>query len=182
MWGKSNVGKVKGPVMQNAFLITMTSYGRESVLNHLPHDFLLNRLFRQRYFTHKGPITRQVFPFDDVIMMSYFRQNTYLCFQGCWRFHPWCHCTNRIWDCCQQSKRQERRILCERYEGDNFWTNRPDSRACRYVFEWLWKWINDYWIAPGIVTYLIYREKHVIGLFWFFYCCRFILFSLLYVL
>ena len=59
--------------------------GRDSVSNHQPHDCLLNRLFRRRpkktsklHVTglcagpvnspHKWPVTRKMFPFDDVIM------------------------------------------------------------------------------------------------------------------
>ena len=63
--------------------------GRDSVSNHLPHDCLLNRLFRRRSkktsnlrvtgllrgihrgpmnSPHKWPATRKMFPFDDVIM------------------------------------------------------------------------------------------------------------------
>ena len=63
--------------------------GRDSVSNHQPHDCLLSRLFRRRSkktsklrvtglcvgnspgpvnSPHKGPVTRKVFPFDDVIM------------------------------------------------------------------------------------------------------------------
>ena len=62
---------------------------RDSVWNHQPHDCLLNGLFRRRskktsklHVTglcvgnspgpvnspHKGPVTRKMFPFDDVIM------------------------------------------------------------------------------------------------------------------
>ena len=54
--------------------------GRNGVSNHQPHDCLLNRLFRRRSkktsklrFTglcaspHKGPVTRKMFPIDDVI-------------------------------------------------------------------------------------------------------------------
>ena len=61
----------------------------ESVSNHQPHECLLNRLFRRRSkktsklrvtglcvgnspgpvnSPHKGPVTRKMFPFDDVIM------------------------------------------------------------------------------------------------------------------
>ena len=64
--------------------------GRENVSNHQPHDCLLNRLFRRRSkktsklrvtglcvgnspgpvnSPHKGPVTRKMFPFDDVIMI-----------------------------------------------------------------------------------------------------------------
>ena len=63
---------------------------RDNVSNHQPHDCLLNRLFRRRSkktsklrvtglcagnspgpvnSPHKGPVTRKMFPFDDVIMM-----------------------------------------------------------------------------------------------------------------
>ena len=59
----------------------------DSVSNHQPHDCLLNRLFRRRWkktsnlrvtglceenspvnSPHKWPVTRKMFPFDDVIM------------------------------------------------------------------------------------------------------------------
>ena len=63
--------------------------GRDSVSNHQPHDCLFNRLFRRRSkktsklrvtglcvgnsprpvnSPHKGPVTRKMFPFDDIIM------------------------------------------------------------------------------------------------------------------
>ena len=59
--------------------------GRDGVSNHQPHDCLLNRLFRRRSkktsklrvtglcagnSPHKWPITRKMFPFDDVIMYT----------------------------------------------------------------------------------------------------------------
>ena len=65
---------------------------RDSVSNHQPHDCLLNGLFRRRSkktsklrvtglcagnspgpvnYPHKGPVTRKMFPFDDVIMIWY---------------------------------------------------------------------------------------------------------------
>ena len=66
--------------------------GRDSLSNHQPHDCLLNRLFRRRSkktsklrvtglcvwgihrspvnSPHKWPVTRKMFPFDDVIMMK----------------------------------------------------------------------------------------------------------------
>ena len=64
----------------------------DSVSNHQPHGCLLNRLFRRRSkktsklrvtglcagkspgpvnSLHKGPVTRKMFPFDDVIMMRH---------------------------------------------------------------------------------------------------------------
>ena len=60
--------------------------GSDSVSNHQPHDCLLNRLFRRRSkktsklrFTGlcagnspgTGLVTRKMFPFDDVIMISF---------------------------------------------------------------------------------------------------------------
>ena len=63
--------------------------GRDGVSNHQPHDCLLNRLFRRRskkmsklrvtglcvgkspgpvISPHKWPVTRKMFPFDDVII------------------------------------------------------------------------------------------------------------------
>ena len=63
--------------------------GCDGVSNHQPHDCVLNRLFRRRSkknrssaslafvrrihrwlenFQHKWPVTRKMFPFDDVIM------------------------------------------------------------------------------------------------------------------
>ena len=65
--------------------------GHVGVLNHQPHDCLLNRIFGRRKknpsklrvtglcmgnspvtgeFPHKRPVTRKMFPFDDVIMMQ----------------------------------------------------------------------------------------------------------------
>ena len=59
--------------------------GNDSVSNHQPHNCLLNRLFRRRSkktsklrvtglcagnSPHKWPVTRKMFPFDDVIVLS----------------------------------------------------------------------------------------------------------------
>ena len=72
-----------------AYIITLTSKWPRWRLNHQPRGCLLNRLFRRRWkktsklratglcvgnspgpvnSPHKGPVTRKVFPFDDVIM------------------------------------------------------------------------------------------------------------------
>ena len=72
--------------------------GSESVSNHQPHDCLLNGLFRRRSkktwklcvtglcagkspgpvnSPHKWPVTRKMFPFDDVIMMRGLRSGTF---------------------------------------------------------------------------------------------------------
>ena len=73
--------------------------GRDSVPNHQPHDCLLNRLLRHRSkktsklraslafvrgihrgpvnSPHKWPVTREMFPFDDVIIGQPSRQHCY---------------------------------------------------------------------------------------------------------
>ena len=63
--------------------------GHDGVSNHQPRGCLLNRLFRH---PHKGPVTRKIFPFDDVIMVLLFEYqqltsyatyiNIYICV--CW--------------------------------------------------------------------------------------------------
>ena len=66
-------------------------YEHDDISNHQPHDCLLTRLFRRRSkkhqspaslafvcriqrwpvnSPHKGPVTRKMFPYDDVIMMT----------------------------------------------------------------------------------------------------------------
>ena len=71
------------------FALRWRHNGRDSVSHHQPHDCLLNRLFRHRSkktsklrvtglcagnspgpvnSPHKWPVTRKMFPFDDVIM------------------------------------------------------------------------------------------------------------------
>ena len=68
--------------------------GRGSVSNYQPHDYLLNRLFRRRSkktsklrvtglfarnspvnSPHKWPVTRKMFPFEDVIMARLLENN-----------------------------------------------------------------------------------------------------------
>ena len=63
--------------------------GHDSVSNHQPHDCLLNRLFRRRSKRTsklrvtglcvgnsplKWPVTRKMFPFDDVIMQDFYQE------------------------------------------------------------------------------------------------------------
>ena len=71
--------------------------GHDSVSNHQPHNCLLNHLFRRRQRNHqcfaslafvrgihrwpvnsphKGPVTRKMIPFDDVIMVAHFLQHS----------------------------------------------------------------------------------------------------------
>ena len=60
--------------------------GHDGVSNHQAHDCLLNRLFRRRskktpkfrvtgLYAGNSPVTRKVFPLDDVIMVSWCRTN-----------------------------------------------------------------------------------------------------------
>ena len=79
------------PIMMSLKCITLRWHhnGCDSVSNHQTRDCLLSRLFRRRSkktwklrvtglcvgnspgpvnFPHKGPVTRKMFPFDDVIM------------------------------------------------------------------------------------------------------------------
>ena len=59
------------------FALQWRHNGRDIVSNHQPHDCLFNRLFRRRSLAfvrgpvnspHKWPVTRKMFPFDDIIM------------------------------------------------------------------------------------------------------------------
>ena len=80
---------------------------RDGVLNHQPLDCLLNCLFRRRSkktskhrvtglcagnppvsggSPHKGPVTRKMLPFDDVIMQSLYIEHGML-LRKCWRLH-----------------------------------------------------------------------------------------------
>ena len=73
------------------FTLLWRHNGHDSVSNHQPYDCLLNRLFRRRskktsklrvtglcagnspgpvISPHKWPVTRKMFPFDDVIMIT----------------------------------------------------------------------------------------------------------------
>ena len=79
----------KSDWLQNPAILCWRHNERDGVSNCLPHDCLLNRLFRRRSkkhhnsaslasvreihrwpvnSPHKGPVTREMFPFDDVIM------------------------------------------------------------------------------------------------------------------
>ena len=75
--------------INEVLLLLWRHNGRDGVSSHQPHHSLLNRLFRRRSkktaklrvtglcagnspvtgeFPHKSPVTRKLFPFDDVIM------------------------------------------------------------------------------------------------------------------
>ena len=74
------------------FVLQWRHNGSNGVSNHQPHDCLLNRLFSNRWkkhrsssslasvrgihrwpviSPHKGPVTRKMFQFDDIIMINY---------------------------------------------------------------------------------------------------------------
>ena len=83
--------------------------GRDSVSNHQPHDYLLNRLFRRRLkktsklrviglcvgnspgtvnSPHKWPVTRKMFPFDHVIMKPHDLAIRVMIFKHTSIYHP----------------------------------------------------------------------------------------------
>ena len=68
------------------FTLLWRHNGDDSISNHQPHRCLLNRLFRRRskktsklrvtgLCPHKWPVTRNFFPFDDVIMIVWFHKS-----------------------------------------------------------------------------------------------------------
>ena len=84
---KSQLGWITASII--TYALHWCHNGRISVSNHQPHDCLLSRLFRRRSkkksklrvtglcarnspgpvnSPHKGPVTREMVPFDDVIM------------------------------------------------------------------------------------------------------------------
>ena len=87
----SKMSFVKPRLLQTSYALQWHHNERYVVSNHQPHDCLLNRLFRRRWKNtnaprhwplwegilrwpvnsfHKGPITRKMFPFADVIVFS----------------------------------------------------------------------------------------------------------------
>ena len=81
-------------------------YDHDSISNHQPHGCLFNRLFRRRSkktsklrvtglcvgnspgmvnSPHKGPVTRKMFPFDDVIMAQWTGSSLFR-LMACWPF------------------------------------------------------------------------------------------------
>ena len=83
-----------GSISSSSSTLQLRHNGQDGVSNHQPHDCLLNRLFKRRSkktsklratglragnspgtgspvnSPHKGPVTRKMFPFDDVIMLA----------------------------------------------------------------------------------------------------------------
>ena len=87
--------------------------GRDGVSNHQPHDCLLNRLFRRRSkktsklrvtglcvgnSPHTWPVTRKMFPFNDVIM-SWWLQHRGIFHRASWRWDT--IKVREIWIICQ---------------------------------------------------------------------------------
>ena len=91
VWDDGLIGSGFQNVLSLVWVVTLRwrHNGPDSVSNHQPRDCLLNRLFRRRSkktpklrvtglcvgnspgpvnSPHKGPVTRKMFPFDDVIM------------------------------------------------------------------------------------------------------------------
>ena len=81
--------------LHGLFTLEWRHNGHDGVSNHQPHHYWIIRLFRRRAkktpklrvtglcarnslvtgeFPHKRPVTRKMFPFDDVIMNSLFRR------------------------------------------------------------------------------------------------------------
>ena len=86
----------------SVFSLQWRHNGHDGVSNHQPHGCLLNRLFRRRSkktsklrvtglcvwnlpgpvnSQHKWPVTRKMFPFDDVIMVAQQTSHLDMCFQ-----------------------------------------------------------------------------------------------------
>ena len=80
--------EIQGP-MSPAVTLQWRHNGRDGVSNHQPHHCLLNRLFKAQiketsklrdngHCVGKWPITRKMFPYDDVIMFtSLFKFNSH---------------------------------------------------------------------------------------------------------
>ena len=88
--GGENVRGIPGACTTRHFAYLVRGHGRDGVSNHQPYHCLLNLLFRRRSkhqssaslafvrgihrspvnSPHKWPVTRKMFPFDDVIMGS----------------------------------------------------------------------------------------------------------------
>ena len=90
MWRHWNVNHIKSQPLKKTYTLHWHHNDHDGVSNQQPHGCLLNRLFRRRSkktsnlrdtglcvrnspgpvnSPHKGPVTRKMFPFDDVIMI-----------------------------------------------------------------------------------------------------------------
>ena len=89
MWSRADTSKLTFHLSSRDLSLHWRHNDRNGVTNHQPHGCLLNRLFRRRSkktsklrvtglcvwnspgpvnSPHKEPVTRKMFPFDDVIM------------------------------------------------------------------------------------------------------------------
>ena len=113
------------PCYQGTAPLQWRHNGRDGVSNHQRHDCLLNRLFRRRSkktsklritglcvrgihrspvnSPHKGPVTRRMFPFEDVIMLCY----VLLWFSNNW-FYP--HPPTSTCGCPSASERHQKYV------------------------------------------------------------------------
>ena len=77
---KCNNGQTVRTYVERGYSLQWHHNGLDGVSNHQPHHCLLSRLFGHRLkkasklrvtglCAHKGPVTRKMFPFDDVIMV-----------------------------------------------------------------------------------------------------------------
>ena len=113
----ADINKVVVESMCNSFTLRWRHNERDSVSNHQPHGCLLNGLLRRRSkktsklrvtglcvgnspgpvnSPHKGPVTRKMFPFDDVIMGSVI--SLPLCMNFSWIFEHF-FCLLPVWWC-----------------------------------------------------------------------------------
>ena len=127
------------PCKSNVILVRTGSLqwrhnGRDGPSNHQPHHCLLNHLFRSRSkktskfrdtglcagnspltgeFPHKWPVTRKMFPFDDVIMFIWWIKKITLVFSilpqhwhavGYLHYWQWRHCIELKNICISQSQ------------------------------------------------------------------------------
>ena len=93
-------------ILSSIVALRRCHHGRNSVSNHQPHDCLLNRLFRRKSkktsklrvtglcagihrgpvnSPHKWPVTRKMFPFDDIFMICLESKHSSLQFHILWR-------------------------------------------------------------------------------------------------
>ena len=145
-------------------------FDHDGVSNHQPHGCLLNRLFRRRSkktlklratglcvgnspgpvnSPHKGPVTRKMFPFDDVIM-----QYSWHCLLSPFKssVHPVIasnvSCTNPVFIMTTMMTSSNGNIfrvtghLCGEFTGPRWIPRKKTSDAELWCF--LWSWVNNH--------------------------------------
>ena len=150
---------------------------RDGVSNHQPHDCLLNRLFKPRSnktsklrvtglcagnspvlvnSPHKVPITRKMFPFDDVIMgKNLMKMYHHVMPTAVSTYVTKCHCINYegtgsgiFSNSCryiQVSIHHWERIKTENHHDDNNWTWWHQRQSLRQLqcHQWRQNWHHD---------------------------------------